>query len=101
MIYITALLFIKEGQETAFHEYENAVLPILQAYNGTLIHRIRPTSDSYIGTSTEEQPYEIHLISFPTEEDFKSYLLDPKRSSFNELKEKAIEYSLVYKGMKI
>ncbi|MGY6650073.1 hypothetical protein [Wenyingzhuangia sp. IMCC45574] len=101
MIYITALLYKKEGKETAFHEYENAVLPILKEYNGILIHRIRPTKENYVGKSTEEQPYEIHLISFPSEEDFNGYLKDSKRISFNHLKEESLKMGYIYKGERL
>lgn len=101
MIYLTVLLFVKAGKETVFQEYENAVLSILKEYKGVLIHRLRPTKETYIGHSTEELPYEIHLLSFPSETDFKGYLQDSKRISLNPLKENAIQFSYLYKGEKL
>ena len=101
MIYLTVLLFVKKGKETVFLEYENAVLPILKDYQGLLIHRIRPSHENYIGESSEEKPYEIHLISFPSENHFKSYLKDSKRISFNHLKEESLKLSYLYKGEKL
>lgn len=101
MIYLTVLLFIKTGKESVFEEYENTVLPILKEYNGIIIHRLRPNYENYIGNSTEEQPYEIHLISFPSNNDFKAYLQDSKRLSFNSLKDDSLKYSYIYKGEKL
>lgn len=101
MIYLTVLLYIKEGKETVFQEYENAVLPILDIYKGVLIHRIRPIHQNYIGDSTEEQPYEIHLISFPNDDNFKSYIQDSKRVSFSDLKDESLRCSYIYKGEKL
>ena len=100
MIYLTVLLYIKTGKENVFQAYENAVLPILKKYDGVLIHCLRPTHENYIGDSTEEQPYEIHLISFPSEINFKGYLQDPKRISFNHLKDESLRCSYIYKGEK-
>ncbi|MDO6801512.1 hypothetical protein Q4595_03520 [Wenyingzhuangia sp. 1_MG-2023] len=101
MIYLTALLFVKQGKETVFQEYENTVLPILKKYKGVLMYRLRPTSENYIGNSTDEQPYEIHLLSFPSDHDFKNYLEDSKRISFNHLKDESIKSSYLYKGEKL
>ena len=101
MIYLTVLLYIKEGKEDVFQEYENAVLPFLNEYNGILIHRLRPEHENYIGNSTEEQPYEIHLISFSSDDDFKNYLKDSKRISLNHLKDESLKCSYLYKGEKL
>lgn len=101
MIYLTVLLFVKEGKESVFQEYENSVLSILKEYSGVLIHRLKPTHENYIGDSTEEQPYEIHLISFPTDKDFKNYIQDSKRISFNHLKDESLRCSYIYKGEKL
>ncbi|NJB83091.1 DUF1330 domain-containing protein [Wenyingzhuangia aestuarii] len=101
MIYLTVLLYVKKGKEKVFVEYENAVLPILKEHNGVLIHRLRPLEENYIGTSTEEQPYEIHLISFASDQHFKAYLQDSKRASFDALKNESLRLSYIYKGEKL
>ena len=61
MIYITQLIFIKEGQEDIFHQFEDMAIPIILKYNGRLTLRIRPTDDSIIENNIEK-PYEILLI---------------------------------------
>lgn len=100
MIYLTVLLFIKTGKEAIFNEYESLVLPIINDYNGKLIYRIRPTHDSFID-SEEALPYEIHFISFNTNEDFMNFVNDDKRNHFVNLKEDAIKSTFITKGEKI
>ena len=34
MIYLTLMIFIKEGKETIFHEFEDLAIPLLKDYNG-------------------------------------------------------------------
>ena len=54
MIYITQLIFIKEGQEDIFHQFEDMAIPIILKYNGRLTLRIRPTDDSIIENNIEK-----------------------------------------------
>lgn len=100
MIYLTALLFIKEGKENVFNEYESLVLPIISDYNGKLIYRIRPTHDSFI-SSEEEFPYEIHFISFDTNEDFMNFINDGERKSFEKLKVDSIKSTFLVQGKRL
>ncbi|WP_303316473.1 hypothetical protein Q4Q34_06605 [Flavivirga abyssicola] len=100
MIYLTALLFVKEGKENVFNEYESLVLPIINNYNGKLIYRIRPTQDSFIN-SEDQLPYEIHFISFETDEDFTNFINDDKRKRFEKLKADSIKSTFITKGEKL
>ncbi len=69
MILITQLIYIIEGQEKVFDEFESIAIPTILKYNGRLLFRIRPTVDNYI-ESNINQPYEIHLVEFKTSQDF-------------------------------
>ncbi len=100
MIYITMMIFVKEGKETAFHEFEYAVLPILENYEGKLIYRIRPNTDSIVHNE-KEVPYEIHFLSFPNEEALLAFGNDEKRKKFIHLKEDSIRFTLMIKGEKV
>ncbi len=97
MIYITAFLFINEGKEGLYNQYESEVLPLLKNHKGKLIYRVKPNDDNYINAE-EEKPFEIHFISFESEEGFKGFLNDEKRLSFNNLKEASIKTSFIVKG---
>ncbi|MFM2226078.1 MAG: hypothetical protein RJA07_2280 [Bacteroidota bacterium] len=97
MIYITQLIYIKPNQETIFNQFEAIAIPIISNYNGKLMLRIRPDKHSIID-ATIEQPYEIHLISFESENDFEKFMHDEERKKFLHLKEQAIQTSILIKG---
>ncbi len=100
MIYLTMMIFVKDGKEDVFHQYEDKVLPLLKQYNGRLIYRLRPTIQDFI-TIEEEQPYELHFLSFETEQDFQNFGNDEQRKSFIHLKQNAIKATFLVKGSKI
>ncbi len=100
MIYITQLIYIKEGQEKVFHQFENIAIPIISKYNGQLQLRLRPSSTEIIECNID-RPYEVHLIKFDSEKDFQSFMKDEERKKFLHLKEQSIKTSILIKGQKI
>ncbi len=100
MIYITMLIFIKEGKEDTFHQFEALVIPILSDYNGRLLYRLRPTQETFI-SNEEALPYEIHFVSFESEQDFIDFAGDKRRKAFLHLKEASIHTTFMVKGTKL
>ena len=100
MIYITQLIYLNEGQEAAFEEFESVAIPTIAKYNGRLLVRARTPREAIIAPSTE-QPYEVHVVEFPSEQDFENFKLDEDRKRVLHLKEKAIRLSVMYKGEKL
>ena len=100
MIYITQLIYIKENQEKLFHQFEDVAIPIIAKYNGRLLLRIRPNENSFIEAGMDK-PYEIHLVEFDDEQDFKNFMGDEERKKFLHLKEQSIQLSILYKGVKL
>ena len=100
MIHITQLIYIQQGQEKVFHEFEDVAIPIISKYNGRLLLRIRPQQDSFIENKIEK-PYEIHLVEFDNEEDFKNFMQDEERKKFLHLKEQSVKSSILFKGVKL
>ncbi len=100
MIFITQLIYIKEGQEAIFHQFEDIAIPAILKYNGQLLLRVR-TDEKSIIEKNMEQPYEIHLVEFATEEDFKNFILDEERKKFLHLKEQSIKSAILIKGVKL
>ena len=100
MIYITQLIYIKEGQQQVFNQFEDIAIPIISKYNGQLLLRIRPEASSYIAT-TIETPYELHLVQFAAEADFNNFMKDEERKQFLHLKEQSIRAVTLIKGIKL
>ena len=97
MIYYTQLIFIKPNCEKEFHAFEDKVLPLLKAYNGDLVYRIRPETDAFI-ESSRELPYEIHFVTFNSRSDFENYASDPKRLEALEIKNRSVEKIVLIEG---
>ncbi len=100
MLFITQLIYIQEGQENVFHQFEDMSIPAILKYNGQLLLRVRPAENTFI-TTTIEKPYEIHLVEFATENDFDNFMKDEERKRFLHLKEQSIKSVMLIKGIKI
>lgn len=100
MIYITQLIYVIEGQEKIFHQFEDVAIPIIEKYNGRLLFRIRPTESSFI-QNLIKKPYEIHLVEFDAEQDFENFMKDEERKTFLHLKEQSIKSVVLIKGEKL
>jgi len=97
MIYITQLIYLNDGQQGIFDEFEAIAIPLIAKYNGKLLFRLRPSYDNFIEHQIE-QPYEVHLAEFNHEDDFQDFLKDEERKKFLHLKEQSIKAVLVIKG---
>jgi len=50
MIFIMQLVYIKEGQESVFQQFENTAIPAILKYKGRLLLRVRPTDNTLSNT---------------------------------------------------
>jgi len=100
MVLITQLIYIIEGQEKTFDEFESIAIPTILKYNGRLLLRVRPTENNFI-ESQIDKPYEIHLAEFQNPEDFDSFMKDEERKRFLHLKEQSIKTSIIIRGTKL
>jgi uncharacterized protein (DUF1330 family) len=100
MIVLTQLIYIKEGQESVFNQFEDIAIPTILKYNGRLLLRVRPDDTAFIEHHIEK-PYEIHLVEFDTAQDFENFKLDEERKKFLHLKEQSIKASILIQGVKI
>lgn len=100
MVQITQLIYIIDGRETVFNEFEALAIPIISNYNGRLTLRIRPEKNTVIETNIEV-PYEIHLVEFDSEQDFENFKKDETRKSFLHLKEQSIRSTILIQGQQI
>lgn len=97
MLFYTQLIFIKQGKEAPFLQFEDHVLPLLEQYNGKLLLRWRRTQDCVIEDGVDN-PYELHLVSFETREDFVRYAQDETRKQYLALKDASVEKVMLIEG---
>lgn len=100
MILITQLIYIKDGQEQIFDEFESIAIPTISKYNGRLLLRVRPAEDNYIENAIDK-PYEIHLVEFNTQQDFDNFKQDEERKKFLHLRDQSIKTSILIQGTKL
>ncbi|QEC53045.1 hypothetical protein EDD80_1047 [Anseongella ginsenosidimutans] len=100
MILITQLIYIIEGQEKTFDQFESVAIPIILKYNGRLLFRLRPAENYFIEIHIDK-PYEIHLVEFQNQQDFEGFLKDGERKKFLHLKEQSIRTSILIQGIKL
>ena len=100
MIYITQLIFVKEGKEEIFHQFEDMALPLMEKYGGQLLYRIRPEAKAFIAGDAEN-PYEIHFISFDSEQDLAQFMQDETRKECMHLKNASVTSTFLVKGAKM
>ena len=97
MIYLTQLIYLHAGGESAFLQFEDVVLPLLAQYRGELLVRLRPEGSSQIGGSAE-LPYELHVVRFESEADLVAYSNSPERRRWLHLKEQSVRTAVLIKG---
>lgn len=100
MVYLTQLIYIKEGKEDIFNQFEAVAIPTIAKYNGKLLFRIRPETNNFIELNVEK-PYEIHLVTFETIEDFENFKGDKERKQFLHLKDESIQENILIQGIKL
>ena len=100
MFFITQLIYIKQGQEKIFDQFEEIAMPLIAKYNGRLLLRVRPTENSFIENHIDT-PYEIHLVEFDSEQDFHNFGRDEERKKFLHLKEQSIQSVMMIKGTEV
>ncbi|MBL7817873.1 MAG: DUF1330 domain-containing protein [Saprospiraceae bacterium] len=99
-LYFTQLIYIKNGAEETFHQFEDVAIPLIAKYNGQLLLRLRPTLETIVEANMP-QPYEVHLVEFESKQDFQNFMGDEERKQFLHLKEASIESVWLIEGQKL
>ena len=84
MIQIIALLHATKNGRKGLREFESKVIPILREHKGNLI------SASYNENKTVSEPDEVHVIQFPSIENFEAYKSDVRVVELASLKSEMI-----------
>ena len=93
-LYILARLWIHQGRQTEFEAYEIRMSRIMARYGGVIERAIRPSATP----EGPEQPFEVHVIKFPSRELYDAYLDDAERRSLSEERAAIIAKSDVLVG---
>ena len=97
MFVITQLVYVHPGKEATFDAFEDVAERLIAKYGGEVLLRIRPTRDVIVSAAIDP-PYEIHLVRFQSEEDFRCFAGDGERQRALTLKSEAVSASMVFTG---
>jgi uncharacterized protein (DUF1330 family) len=85
-IILVVQLFIQVNKEIEFQQFEREAAQIMQKYHGQIEKVIRPISTG----QRNELPYKVHIVWFPSIEQFESYRKDPDLAKLADLRQSAI-----------
>lgn len=100
MIYFTQLIYLLDGEEATFDEFENVAIPLISKYKGRLLLRYRPSTENILEQNMPA-PYEVQLVEFKSEKDLENFFSDKEREKFVHLKEKSIKTAWLIKGSRL
>src|SRR5215471_11058574 len=84
---IVVRLWIRRGLEAEFEAYERKVSRIMARYGGVIERAIRTSGAA---NDRSDEPFEVHLLSFPSRERYDAYRDDPERLSLSGEREAII-----------
>ena len=93
-IYMTVLIYLKEGQESLFHDYERQAAKVMMRHNGRFEQIIKPN----IVNGDLPLPDEIHVLSFATPDGFSSYRQDPASQALAPMRLASVEKAIFLQG---
>jgi uncharacterized protein (DUF1330 family) len=92
--YVVATLWIRQGEIAAFEAYERKAAAIMQRYGGSFDCVVRSDADQ------PGDPFEVHLIRFPSREMFQAYRSDAELKALSTERDAAITKTVVVAGSK-
>jgi antibiotic biosynthesis monooxygenase (ABM) superfamily enzyme len=95
-LYILVRLWIRRGLETEFEAYERKVARIMGRYGGVIERAIR-TSRALDDRSDE--PFEVHVLRFPSRDLYDAYRDDAERHSLSDERARIVTSTDILVGM--
>lgn len=93
-IVLVVQLFIQVNKEVEFQQFEQEAVQIMQKYHGQIEKVIRPICTG----QKNELPYEVHIVWFPSMEQFESYRKDPDLAKLADRRQSAISRTEIMTG---
>ncbi len=90
---LVVMLFLNEGHESDFEQFESSAAEIMRRYGGAIERRIRSASRPDPG-----EPYEVHIVTFPDQQSLDRYRKDPDLQQLADLRAKSIHHTVVWQG---
>lgn len=96
-ITLVVRLWIYEGRTAEFEAFERAAARIMNRYGGAVERVVRLTPPDVPG-STDDPPFEVHLVRFPGRAAFEAYRADADLAALAPARAAAIRRTEVFLG---
>lgn len=83
---LCVVLWPHEGCDAALIAYEDQVLELIPTHGGRVIQRARTTGSG----RGEHEPFEVHMIEFPSGGALEAYTRDDRRTALADARDRAI-----------
>ena len=94
-VYILVRLWIHRGREAEFEAYERKASRIMARYGGAIERAIRTSRTS---DDASDEPFEVHVLKFPSRDHYDAYLNDSERRSLSGVRAGIIANSDILVG---
>ena len=91
---MVASLWVENGSIAAFEAYERRAARIMKRYGGSIERAIRLSPNA----EQPNQPFEVHLVRFPSHEMLVGYSLDSELKALSSERNAAIAKAVVATG---
>ena len=92
-------LWVKDGDSVAFECFEQQAAQAMAHFGGRIERAIRVDQLSVADcASNNEAPFEIHIVSFPTRDDFDRYLSSAEALALQAQRNRVIAKSMFVTG---
>ena len=87
-------LWIREGRVAEFEAYERKAARVMKRYGGMVERAVRIESGN-----TSELPYEVHLVSFPSQPMFDAYRASAETKALSNERDAVIAKTVILAGL--
>jgi uncharacterized protein (DUF1330 family) len=94
-MYVVVRLWIREGREAEFEVYERKVARIMACHGGAIERTIRCSGTLL---NAPASPFEVHVLRFPSNEQYEEFRRDPQREALSAERAAAISNTDVLLG---
>jgi len=92
---LIVLLYIDSEHRNDYERFETEASRIMMRHGGRIERRM---ATSELPGSGDDVPDEVHLVTFPSQDGFEAYRLDPELAPLAGLRARAIRHTVIWQS---
>ena len=90
-------LWLGTNDVAAFEAFERQAVKVMAKFDGRIEHAIRISSAEH----GVDEPFEVHVVSFPNESAFQMYRQSPESKKLSEERKNLISKTVIHAGHEV